>query len=115
MLKKISIIQHNYNLVGQRPFLADALQKSSIAGLNVRTRTKTAATLKRQVCRPAKRCQVLRSNADFQMVSAFLHNLGRASPVLNGGFWPKAAIELCPTFGRSRAIVIQDPESTPSS
>jgi hypothetical protein len=45
--------------------------------MTVRTRTKIAFLRKFQVCRLAKRWQILRSNADFQAVSAFLHTLGQ--------------------------------------
>ena len=41
---------------------------------------KIAFLRKFQVCRLAKRRQILRSNADSQMVSAFLHTLGKKQP-----------------------------------
>jgi hypothetical protein len=54
--------------------------------LTVKTETKIAFLRKFQVCRLAKRWQILRSNADFQTVSAFLHTLGRSLPHLSGRF-----------------------------
>ena len=54
--------------------------ETSTAGLAVKTKTKIAFLREFQVWRLAKRWQILRGNADFQTVSAFLHTLGLKQP-----------------------------------